>query len=90
MKQAQCIMKRSFFSSFLVWGETVPLVRRPIIGLLYQPRVIDDECGAVGGMRIGRGNRSARRKPSPVPLCPPQIPRELTWARTWAAAVGSR
>jgi hypothetical protein len=25
----------------------------------------DDECGAVGGMRIGRGNRSTRRKPAP-------------------------
>jgi hypothetical protein len=23
--------------------------------MLYQPRVIDDECGAVGGMTIGRG-----------------------------------
>jgi hypothetical protein len=31
----------------------------------------DDECGAVGGMRIGRGNRSTRRKLPPVPLCPP-------------------
>jgi hypothetical protein len=31
----------------------VHLVRRPLIGLLYQPRMIDDECGAVGGMRIG-------------------------------------
>jgi type IV secretory pathway VirB6-like protein len=33
----------------------------------------DDECGTVGGMRIGRGNRSTRRKPAPVPLCPPLI-----------------
>jgi hypothetical protein len=24
-----------------------------------------------GGMRIGRGNTSSRRKPAPVPLCPP-------------------
>jgi hypothetical protein len=37
----------------------------------------DDECGAVGGM-IGRGNRSTRRKPVPVLLCPPQIPHDLT------------
>jgi hypothetical protein len=49
----------------------------------------DDECGVVGGMRIGRGNRSTRRKPAPVPLCSPQIPHDLTWARTRAAAVGS-
>jgi hypothetical protein len=27
----------------------------------------DDECGAIDGMRIGRGNRSTRRKPDPVP-----------------------
>jgi hypothetical protein len=25
-----------------------------------------------------------------VPLCPPQIPHDLTWVRTQAAAVGSR
>jgi hypothetical protein len=54
------------------------------------PRMMDDdECGAVGGMRIGRGNRNTRRKPAPVPLCP-QIPHDSTWARTRAAAVGSR
>jgi hypothetical protein len=26
------------------------------VGLLYQPRMIDNDYGAVGGMRIGRGN----------------------------------
>jgi hypothetical protein len=30
--------------------------------------------GEIGGMMIGRGNRSTRRKPAPVPLCPPQTP----------------
>jgi hypothetical protein len=50
----------------------------------------DDECGAVGGMRIDRGNGSTRRKPTTVTLCPPQIPHDLTWARTRADAVGSR
>jgi hypothetical protein len=34
----------------------VHLVRRPLTGLLYQPRTIDDECGEVGGMIIGRGS----------------------------------
>jgi hypothetical protein len=78
------------FLSFLGWGETlVHLVRRPLIGLLYQPRILDDECGAVGGIRIGRGNRNTRRKTNPVPLCPPRIPYFLTWARTRAAAVGT-
>jgi hypothetical protein len=28
-------------------------------------------------MRIGRGNRSTRRKPATVPLCRPQIPHDL-------------
>jgi hypothetical protein len=30
----------------------------------------DDECGAVGGIKIGRENRSTWRKPALVPLCP--------------------
>jgi hypothetical protein len=78
-----------FFSSWGVW-DWVHSVRRPLIGLLYQPRIIDDdECGAVGGISIGRGSRSTRRKPAPVPLCIPQIPHDLSWARTRAAAMGS-
>jgi hypothetical protein len=62
--------------SFVVswrWGETES------IGLLYQSRMIDDERGAVCGIRIGRGNRSTRRKPGPMPLCPPQIQHDLIW-----------
>jgi hypothetical protein len=35
-------------------------------------------CGAVGGMKIGKGNWSTRRKPAPAPLCPPQIPLDQT------------
>jgi hypothetical protein len=34
-----------------------------------------------GGLKIGRGNRSTRRKPTPTPLCPPQIPHDQT--RVW-------
>jgi hypothetical protein len=41
-------------------------------------------------MWICRRNRSIQRKPAPVPLCSPQIPHDLTWAWTLAAAVGSR
>jgi hypothetical protein len=37
----------------------------------------------IGRMRIGRGNRSTRRKPVPVPLCP-----EHDLGSTRAAAVG--
>jgi hypothetical protein len=79
-----------FFLNFLGWSETVHLVRRPLIGLLYQPRMIVDECGAVGGMRIGRGNQNIRTKPAPVPFRPPQIPHDMTLARDRVAAVGSR
>jgi hypothetical protein len=39
----------------------------------------DDKCGAAGGIRIARGNRSTRRKPAPVALCGPLIPHGLTW-----------
>jgi hypothetical protein len=45
--------------------------------------MIDEgDCEAIGGMKIGRGNRSTRRKPAPAPLCPPQIPHDKTRART--------
>jgi hypothetical protein len=48
----------------------------------------DYDDGEFGGMTIGKGNRSIRRKPTPVPLCPPHIPLDQTQARTRAAAVG--
>jgi hypothetical protein len=41
--------RRQFGFSYLVGWDWVHLVRRPLISLLYQPRTIDDECGAVGG-----------------------------------------
>jgi hypothetical protein len=46
----------------------------------------DYDDGEFGGMKIGWGNRSTRRKPAPAPLCPPQIPLD----QTRAAAVGSQ
>jgi hypothetical protein len=53
------------------------------LGLLYKPQMIGEgDCGAIGRMKIGRGNRSTRRKPAPVPLCQPQIPHDQTRART--------
>jgi hypothetical protein len=48
----------------------------------------DYDNGEIGGM-IGRGNRSTRRKPAPVPLLPPQTPHAAR-TRTRAAAVGSQ
>jgi hypothetical protein len=32
----------------------------------------DYDDGEIGGMMIGKGTRSTRRHPAPVPLCPPQ------------------
>jgi hypothetical protein len=56
-----------------------PLGTAATTGLLRQHQMIDDDdCGAVGGMKIGRGNQSTRGKPAPVPLSPPQIPHDLT------------
>jgi hypothetical protein len=83
---------QTFFFLVSLGGERLsPLGTSATVGLLYQPRIIDDDdYGAVGGMRIGRGNRSARRKPAPVRICPPQIPHDLTWDRTRAASVVSQ
>jgi hypothetical protein len=71
-----------FLFSSSGWGETESTWHVWHCWLLYQPRMIDDDYGAVGGMRIGRGNRSTRRKPAPVPLCPPKNPNNLTWDGT--------
>jgi hypothetical protein len=57
---------------------------RPIV-----PAPGDCDDGEIGGMMIGRGNLSIRRKPAPVPLCPPQTPHAAR-TRTRAAAVGSQ
>jgi hypothetical protein len=79
---------RIFFSGV---GLTSPLGTAATSDLLYKPQMVDEgDCGAIGGMKIGRGNRNTRRKPAPAPLCPPQIPHGQTRARTRAAAVGSQ
>jgi hypothetical protein len=81
----------AYYFIFLMEWDWVHLVLRPLFGLLYQPQMVgDNDFGAIGGIRIGRGGQSTRRKPAPVPLCPPQIPHHLTRARNRAAAVGSR
>jgi hypothetical protein len=68
-----------------------PLGTAATSGLLYKPQMIDEgDCGAIGGLKIGRGNRSTRRKPAPALPCPPQIPLDQTRARNRAAAVGSQ
>jgi hypothetical protein len=37
----------------------------------------DYEDGEFGGMMVGKGSRSTRRKSAVVPLCPPQIAHDL-------------
>jgi hypothetical protein len=46
--------------------------------------------GEFGVMMIGKGNRSTRRKPAPVPFCSPQTATCYAQTRTLAAAVGSQ
>jgi hypothetical protein len=47
---------------------------RPLFGPLYLPRMMDDECGAVGAIS------NLKETPAPVPLYPPQITHDLTRA----------
>jgi hypothetical protein len=81
-----------YFFNMLSGVRLSPFSTAAIAGLLYQAQMINDgDCGAIGGMKIGRGNRSTRRKCNPAPLCPPQIPHDdQTRAPTRAAAVGSQ
>jgi hypothetical protein len=49
--------------------------------------MIDDGYrGTIGGIKMGKGNRNTRRKPTPAPLRSPQIPNDLTRA----AAMGNQ
>jgi hypothetical protein len=83
--------KATEFSFFRYSGGGVQLVplgteatNRPIVPA---PDDYDDE--EIGGMMISRGNRSTRRKPTQLPLCPPQTPHAAR-TRTRAVAVGSQ
>jgi hypothetical protein len=44
-------------------GNSTAATNRPIV-----PAPGDYDDGEIGGIKIGRGNRSTRRKPTPVPL----------------------
>jgi hypothetical protein len=64
-------LKQLFFFKFVRWdfgycGHYWPNVPAPGNS--------DGDCGEIGRMKIGRGNRSTQRKPTPAPLCLPQIP----------------
>jgi hypothetical protein len=51
-----CGVRRSSLGTLVTSGTTVPAADH------------NDECGVVGGMRIGRGNGSTKRKHTPVPI----------------------
>jgi hypothetical protein len=70
--------------------EPSPLLLRPLAGLLCQPWMTDgDVCGAISGMYEWQGKPKYSEVTATVPLCPRQIPNNLTWTRAQAAAVGS-
>jgi hypothetical protein len=54
------------------------------------PPTDDERYLTFDGMRIGRGNRSTRRKGPPQAYCSLQTPHKLTGDWTWVAAVRSR
>jgi hypothetical protein len=73
-------MQKSIFLFIILSGVRLsPLGSAAITDLLYQPQMI-----AIGGIKIGRGNWSTRRKPAPAPLSPPH---DQTRARAKAAAM---
>jgi hypothetical protein len=59
-------VKVYYYYFFFISGVRLsPLGTAATSGLLYQPHMIDDgDCGAVGGLKIGRGNPCTRRKPA--------------------------
>jgi hypothetical protein len=75
-----CVSRGLFFLIRIVGGgiQLGPLGTSDTENLPILPAPGDYDDGEFGGMMIGRGNRSARRKPAPLPLCLPQIPHDLT------------
>jgi hypothetical protein len=50
----------------------------------------DGDCGAIGGMTIGRGRQSTWRKPAQFHFVHQKIPHDLTQTQTQATMVGSQ
>jgi hypothetical protein len=79
--------------SIRILGGGVESIQCPLGKSVISPTVSapgDCEDGEFGGMKIGRGNRSIRRKPTPAPLCRPQSPFDNTRSRTRTTVVGSQ
>jgi hypothetical protein len=65
-------------SSYL-WSFFITIILSGVrLSPLGTAATIDGDCGAIGGMKIGRGNRSTRRKPGSVPFYRSEIPHVLT------------
>jgi hypothetical protein len=62
----EAVLYYYYYYYFIISGVGLsPLGTAATSGLLYNPQMIDEgDCGAIGGMKIGRGNRCTRRKPS--------------------------
>jgi hypothetical protein len=74
MEELDSVVTTFFLFLFLVGVRLSPLGTVDTTGLSHQSQIIDNgDCGAVGGMKIGRGNQNTQRKPALAPLCPPQI-----------------
>jgi hypothetical protein len=52
---------------FVSWLFSESVIVQPPYRAIYR---MNTEWGAVGGMRIGKVNRSTRRKPTPILRCP--------------------
>jgi hypothetical protein len=70
------------------WWSPIGSIRHCDHKRLIVPAPDDYDDGEICGM-IGRGNRSTRRKPASVPVCPPQNP-HAALTRIRATAVGSQ
>jgi hypothetical protein len=66
----------SFSFNYVRWRTTESTNTPAITWLIFLAP--DDEYTTVGGMRIDRVTEVLG---APVPLCPPQIPYDLTWDR---------
>jgi hypothetical protein len=87
---SKCILKENFFclltEGFPHGVRLSPLGTAATVWPIVPAPDDDDDCEVIR-IQIGRGNGSTLREN--LPLCPPQIPHDLTQARTQAAAVGS-
>jgi hypothetical protein len=78
---------------FIICGagaEPSPLLLRPFIGLLYQPCVIYNNCGAISGMNDWQEKPKYSEKTYPQCRSVRHIPHDLAWARIPTASMESR